>query len=72
MLSSNLRVVSEKLKQSEADAGRYRQELQSEKDSEYKRRQEGERERVTLKTDNALLSEKCHNLRLELDDLKMR
>ena len=33
---------------------------------------EVERDRVTLKTENAMLSEKCHSLRLELDDVKMR
>jgi hypothetical protein len=36
-LSSNLRVVSEKLKQSESDAARYRQELQGEKENAFRR-----------------------------------
>lgn len=71
-LSSNLRVASEKLKQSEGDAARYRQELQAEKENAFRRMQDVERDRVTLKTENAVLTEKYHTIRQELDDLKLR
>lgn len=71
-LSSSVRVASEKLKQSESDAARYRQELQAEKENAFRRMQEVDRDRVTMKTENAILSEKYHSLRYELDDLKMR
>jgi hypothetical protein len=62
-LSSNLRVASEKLKQSEGDAVRYRQELQAEKENAFRRMQDVERDRVTLKTENAVLTEKYHTIR---------
>lgn len=71
-LSSNLRVATEKLKQSESDAVRYRQELQGEKENAFRRMQDVERDRVTLKTENAVLTEKYHTARQELDDLKLR
>ena len=60
------------MKQSESDAARYRQELQAEKENAFRRMQEVDRDRVTMKTENAILSEKYHSLRGELDDLKMR
>ena len=62
-LSSSMRVASEKLKQSEGDAVRYRLELQTEKENAFRRMQDVERDRVTLKTENAVLTEKYHTMR---------
>ena len=46
--------------------------MQGEKENAFRRMQDVERDRVTLKTENAVLTEKYHTARQELDDLKLR
>ena len=47
--------MTEKLRSSESDTQRYRGELQSERETQFKRNTEIEGDRVRLKTENAIL-----------------
>jgi hypothetical protein len=57
-LSNQARLLQDRLSSAETDAARYREQYQSERDRGFTRLQELEGERVALRTDNAILSEK--------------
>lgn len=56
----------------ESDASRYRDQYQSERDRNFTRMQDIESERVTLRTENAILSEKLTQAKLEIEDLRKK
>lgn len=57
-LSNQQRILQDRLTSAESDASRYRDQYQSERDRSFTRMQDIESERVTLRTENAILSEK--------------
>lgn len=71
-LANQLRVISEKAKGAEADAQRYRAELQAEKEQSFRRLQDLEGEKVRLRTESAISQEKLQQARLELEDVRLR
>jgi hypothetical protein len=70
--SNQLRVLSEKLRASDSEAIRFRTDLQNEKEKSFQRHQDLESERISLRTENAILQEKMSQARFELDDMKLR
>ncbi len=64
--------MQEKLKVNEGEAQRYRSELQSEKESSFRRHQDLESDRIKLRTDHAIMEEKLKQARFEIDDLRVR
>jgi hypothetical protein len=57
-LSNQSRLLQDRLTSAESDSSRYREQYQSERDRNFTRLQDMETERVTLRTENAILSEK--------------
>lgn len=70
--SNGLRLLQERLKTAEAEALRGRQELTHEKEQSFHRLQEGEDERIRLKTENAILQERLSFAKAEADELRLK
>jgi chromosome segregation ATPase len=64
--------LQDRLSSAESDATRYREQYQSERDRGFTKLQELESERVTLRTENAILSEKLAQAKFELNDHQKR
>lgn len=64
--------MQDRLSSAESDSTRYREQYQSERDRGFTKLQELESERVTLRTENAILSEKLAQAKFELNDHQKR
>jgi len=71
-LSNQSRLLQDRLTSAESDASRYRDQYQSERDRNFTRLQDMETERVTLRTENAILTEKLAQAKMEVDSAKKR